>query len=63
MSTPPSPYTSPEPAFTACACGQLVLTRVWVAGDPDTPPGWRPLPAPQTPMGAIHRCAARAAAA
>mgnify|MGYP003395084321 CR=1 FL=1 len=47
----------PEPAFSRCPCGALVIARVWVHGRVDAAPHWRELGEPQTPgLGKPHVC-------
>jgi hypothetical protein len=49
--------SNPEPSFTTCACGVLILTHVWVSATKDTEAHWRTLPEPVTPaLGLPHRC-------
>ena len=58
--SPLNPAAPPEPAFTRCHCGALVLTRVFVFTTTGTPAHWRELPAPMDPVGLEnipHRCA------
>ena len=43
----------PEPSFTTCVCGVLVLARVWGHRD-----GWRTLSVPVSAgLGEPHKCA------
>lgn len=54
---PPSldPAAPPEPAFTRCRCGKLVLTCVFVFATKGTPAHWRELPEPMDPVGLENR--------
>jgi hypothetical protein len=48
----------PEPAFTRCPCGALILTREWVQGTATAPAARRTLCEPMNPIAGLpHRCA------